>query len=452
MIFRSKNQFAALILSCCSAAHAAPTPDQVKQLGTTLTSWGAAQAGNKEGTNPEYTGGLVKPLPDPKRPGWRPNPFPDDKPLFVIDAKNMDKYADKLSEGVKAMLTKYPTFRMMVYTTRRSAAYPQHVLDNTVKNATRCALVDEGNGIDVSKGCRGGFPFPIPKDAYEVYWNHNARYVGTGWIGNYTAYYVKSTGEKVVTSNQFQLQQFGFYDDSAKEPTSYFTVRSEAYGPGRVAGQNQMFIDSVTTGDRRAWSYQPSTRRVRLAPDLAADTPVGAFGGATLYDEAQMFSGKPDRFDLKLVGKKEMFIPYNAYNAAYPDDASGCTTEERLTAYHQKPECVRWELHRVWHVQATLKAGKRHVYSKRDFYWDEDTWYGGLQENFDPAGKIHRVIFDPTVPGYDLPAPGFDFTYVHDLNSGVYTAFVPIKDGIVPTPPLGPEKLSPDLLGTQILK
>ena len=32
------------------------------------------------------------------------DPFADDKPLFTIDAGNMDRYADKLPDGLKAML------------------------------------------------------------------------------------------------------------------------------------------------------------------------------------------------------------------------------------------------------------------------------------------------------------------------------------------------------------
>ena len=354
---------AAAFAACVGAAAAAPAADEIKQLGTTLTKWGAEQAGNAAGTIPEYTGGVANPPAgwDKKRPGVRPDPNAQDKPLFRIDAKNMDKYADKLSPGAMEMMKKYPTFFIDVYPTRRTAAYPQQVLDNTVKNASRCATAGD-SGIETSKGCGFGFPFPIPKNGLEVMWNHDARYVGNAYRMRYTGNYVKPSGEVVVTNESIMHIENPWYDTRKTAPEQYFLIRAEYFAPTRIAGQTTLYYDMAADGERRSWSYQPATRRVRLAPDLAADTPIGIAGGAMLYDEGNGFSGKKDRFDWKLVGKKEMFIPYNTYKFSTPEKGSGCTAAEGvLSPYHTKPSCMRWELHRVWHVQATLKPGKRHV-------------------------------------------------------------------------------------------
>ncbi len=60
-------------------------------------------------------------------------------------------------------------------------------------------------------------------------------------------------------------------------------------------------------------SYLPGQRRVKAAPDVAYDTPNPGTAGATTYDDAFMFNGAMDRYDFKLIGKKEMYVPYNAY-------------------------------------------------------------------------------------------------------------------------------------------
>lgn len=432
---------------------AAPGEDEIRRLGTTLTPMGAEKAGNKDGTIPEYTGGLTKAPAsyDKKRPGVRTDPFPDDKPLFRIDAKNMDKYADKLSPGVKEMMKKYPTFFIEVYPSRRTAAFPKSVLDHTIKNASRCATANGDLGLDTSKGCGYGFPFPIPKNGLEAMWNHDARYIGDAYVTKTTGTYVKPSGEVVLTNQSYMHVEIPWYDDSQKTPNQTYLIRAEYFGPARIAGQSTLFYDMAADSERRSWSYQPATRRVRLAPDLAADTPISIAGGAMVYDEGNQFSGKKDRYEWTLVGKQEMFIPYNAYKYGTRDKASGCSKEALLTPYHAKPGCLRWELHRVWHVTGTLKAGKRHIYGKRDMFFDEDTWYGGLAENYDQSGRLYRENFIALTPSYDIPAPGLGEQITHDLVSGIYYTSMS-SDGYVPTKRLSADQKTADSMTTHILK
>lgn len=370
-----------------------------------------------------------------------------------IDAKNVDKHADKLTPGTIEMIKRYPTFFVDVYPTRRTVAYPPSVGENTVKNATigRCQIINDGAGLDMSKGCGKGFPFPLPTTGLEVFWNHYFRYLGPAVMYRYQGRYVKPTGEVVQTNDSYVQNDYPMYFAGDAKPETFYVQRAEARGPARIAGQTSMFWDKFLDSERVAYSYQPATRRVRLSPDLAADMPVASMGGAVLYDEGNQFQGSPGRFDWKLIGRKEMYIPYNAYKLGFGSEGSGCDLKSLLTPKHPKADCVRWELHRVWHVQATLKADKRHVYSKRDFFYDEDSWYSGLQENYDTGGRLYRVIMAAGVPDYAARLGGNDVPVSIDLISGIYF-YAGFVDGRIPTPPLSPAAMAPDSLSNMILK
>ena len=175
MTFKTILSLAAIALAV--PAFAAVTAEEAKQLGTTLTEFGAIKAGNADGSIPAYTGGLTK-APAGFKPdsGFWVDPFKDEKPVLRIDGKNMAQHAALLSEGQKQLLSKYPTYYLNVYPTHRTAAYPKNVLDATVRNATSCKTTKEGLAID--RTCRGGLPFAIPKNGYEVMWNQILRYQG----------------------------------------------------------------------------------------------------------------------------------------------------------------------------------------------------------------------------------------------------------------------------------
>ncbi|WP_182915678.1 DUF1329 domain-containing protein [Massilia cavernae] len=441
-------------LASAGAAFAAPTADEIKQLGTTLTPWGAEVAGNKEGTIPAYTGGLTKPPAnyDKKRPGWRPDPFPNEKPLYRIDAKNAAQYKDKLTPGTLALIQKYPaTFFVDVYPTHRTAAYPKEWLDNSIKNATRCALISDGDGVDTSKGCGGGVLFPIPKNGLEVMWNKASTYKGAGILKRDAVIeYVKPNGEVVSTATADILSAFPISDPATEIKDIVYLNRVEYKGPTRLAGSSSLFYDSTQTGERRAYSYQPSTRRVRMAPDFAADTPISQMGGAALYDDDTLFVGKRERYNWKLIGKKEVYLPYNNYRMSFPDPKGGCTPKEYLTPSHPKSDCMRWELHRVWHVQATLKDGKRHVYHKRDLFLDEDSLAAGLAENYDQSGRLYRYNEAAAIPMYEARIPGFTELVNIDLISGVYV--VNRTDTGIMSYTLMPAMLAPDSATNKMLK
>jgi hypothetical protein len=417
----TRQVFCSALLALCAPSFAAVTAEEAKQIGTTLTEFGAIKAGNAEGTIPAYTGGLTKAPPGfVPGSGFWVDPYKDEKPLFRIDGKNLDKYASKLSEGQKQLLKKYPTYWIDVYPTHRSAAYPEKILKATVRNATECKSLKDGLAVDVA--CRGGIPFPIPKTGFEAMWNQQLRYQGDTAVttASSRSWVVDSSGKPNMTSQQQTLSDFPFYqgDLADRDPTMGWRVYSVNAQPARRAGELTGLADFLDPIDkpRRAWSYSPGQRRVKQSPDFAYDTPVASMGGVTLFDELFVFSGKMDRFDFKLLGKKEMYIPYNGYKNSYD-----CPTAElALQASHVNPVCERWELHRVWAVEATLKPGQRHSYSKRVYYFDEDLTGAAMFDAFDPDGGLYRSLFNTVTQFYDVNIPWAAKNVIYDFNKGMY--------------------------------
>ena len=311
------NILSLVAIGLATPAFAAVTAEEAKQLGTTLTPFGAVKAANADGSIPAYTGGLTK-APEGFKPdsGFWTDPFKDEKPVLRIDSKNMAQHAALLSEGQKHLLSKYPGYYLNVYPTHRTAAYPKKILDATVRNATACKTTKEGLAIDTA--CRGGLPFPIPKTGYEVMWNQILRYQGETAITTSASrsWVVDPSGKPVVTAEQATFSDFVYYqtDVADRDPDMAWRVYSISKVPARRAGEMTGLADYLdpVARPRKAWSYTPGLRRVKLSPEFAYDTPVASMGGVTLFDELFVFSGTMDRFDFKLIGKKEMYIQYNA--------------------------------------------------------------------------------------------------------------------------------------------
>lgn len=416
----------ASLIALCSAvrAQAGVSATEVLLLGTSLTPFGAEKAGNSAGTIPAYTGGLpVTTSPPGFQPGsgrWA-NPFPDEKPLYTVTGRNMAGYEDILSETSKAMLKRHASYRMDVYPSHRGVAYPAWVLDNTRKNAGNAHLVKDGLAVE---GAFGGIPFPIPGNGNEVMWNHMlvfngypAEYRGRNW-------YVGKDG-KAVNSGALQVSlQSGYYNPgwSAEElknnGNSFFEAAYHFTFPPTAAGNASYSVDTLDPVEqpRRIWSYSAATRQIRMSPDLSRDTPIASQGGVTFYDEGYLFLGKLDQFDFRLVGKREMLIPYNNYSLVFE------TGSARLLApKHLNPDFVRWELHRVWEVEATRKPGTRHSLSRRIFYFDEDWSGAGMSDAFGSGDTLVKGIFIAATPLYDVRMPMSRCYWAYDLQTGIYT-------------------------------
>jgi hypothetical protein len=450
---RLRNIFIAFIAAIMLPAYAgvaigAITAEEAKKLGTTLTMVGAEKAGNRDGSIPEYTGGLTTIPPGFKKgSGLRPDPFAAEKPLFTITQQNMDKYADKLNDGQKTLFKKYPGYRMDIYKTHRTAAFPQYVLDNTLKQAMTTKTENDGLTL---VGAQAAYPFPIPKTGFEAMWNHMVRYYGFSLMYSLRSWVVNAVGRPTMTYQVDETISVPYWDTKAENPTFILRLKDHCTGPPRNAGEGIISHDSLDmykTG-RRIWQYLPGQRRTKLAPDIAFDTPNTQLNGATTYDETFIYNGSMERFNFKLIGKKEMYVPYNSYKLVYHSKKDAL-----LTPKHLNPDFVRWELHRVWVVQGDLKPGKRHIMSKRRFYLDEDTWAAIASEEYDARGQLYRSGFAYMVQNYDVVAP-YSMTYgFYDFNSNMYTLDVHIAEtgGVKYTPNL-PEKewLSESLAGSGI--
>jgi hypothetical protein len=429
--------------ACAGTSYAAVTPEEAKALGTTLTAIGAEKAGNKDGTIPPYEGGLTTP-PAGFKPGdgVRPDPFAGDKPRLVIDAKNMAQHAAQLTAGTQALMQKYPTFRVDVYPTHRSVAFPKFVAENTAKNAVHAKTLNDGRSME---GAHAGFPFPIPKNGYEAMWNHLVRFNGSSYEARYRNLNVDASGHVALATEGISVQEYPYWEAAKPAADTFWRIKLTYTGPARRAGEALMIIDPLDIGakDRRAWTYLPGQRRVKVAPDLAYDTPNPGTAGATTFDDTFIFNGSMDRFDFRLVGKKEMIVPYNDYAAVY-----GAKQDQLLKPNHLNPDLVRWELHRVWVVEATLREGKRHVYGKRVFYLDEDSWAALASDEYDARGQLYRAGFAYMTPSYDVPAPYTDMFGHYDLVSRVYslTGFIAETGGLRQTKPLPDREWSADSL------
>jgi hypothetical protein len=389
-----------VFLSVCMA-HAQVTPAEAQNLKTVLTPMGAERAGNADGSIPAWNGGFTE-VPAGYQQGHRQfDPFKDDKPLYSITAANMGQYADKLSDGVKQMLKdNASTFRLDIYPTRRTAAAPQWVYDNTFKNATNATL--EGDGLIV-KGAYGGVPFPIPKSGMEVQWNHQTLWRGEATHSKYKVWTTTANGQRVLATAAIDEAQYPYYYKEGSVATqtepNYMLAIQLTYAPAFRAGEALM-VHNVTdyVKGRTLWQYLAGQRRVRMAPSINFDTPNTVASGVNFVDENYGGTGSPERYDWKLIGKKEMFIPYNDNELLMHGD------EEVMGQRHVKPEFMRWELHRVWVVEATLKPGKRHAVPKRMYYYDEDNWGNAIIDGWDAEGTLWRTALATPFVAPDIPA------------------------------------------------
>lgn len=390
----------------------AATAADAERLSRDLTPVGAERAGNKEGTIPAWTGGLSTPPAGWSRGGGYTDPFASEKPLFVITAQNYETYKDKLTPGDIALLKKYPNFKMPVYPTHRTANFPKEVTDKMREDLGKARV----NGVSIENYGGIGSPFPFPKLGVEVMYNHELRYFAsykqsTHWIP------VRASGDyyTIRFSQQFIPKQF---IDGQTFDNHLFTFVGYYESPASLLGTIYLIHDvvDVTKGERQAWIYNAGQRRVRRAPDVAYDNVDDGTEGMRTTDQFFGFNGGLDRYDWKLVGKKEIYVPYNTYKLAdkklkYADIIQKGTINADL---------MRYELHRVWVVDATLKSGKSHVYARRTFYLDEDSWAVVHEDSYDARGTLWRVDMAPTYQRYDADFPYIHFFVVHDLTSGQY--------------------------------
>ena len=413
---------AALVLGCVLAFPVAGEipADQISRLGADLTPLGGESAGNTEGTIPEWTGGITEPPAGYTVGEHHRDPYPGDRPLFVINAANLDEHRDRLSIGHQRMLETYPSFNMPVYPTRRSASVPQRIYDATRRIAATATLVDDGNGVD---GAVIGIPFPIPANGQEVIWNHLLRYRGETVACVLGLAAVTRGGAYTLVKNSLEIElRYALPGMTLEElGNTMIYYKQKVLAPARLAGDIVLVHETMNQfrEPRNAWTYNPGQRRVRRAPSIAYDNPGTSSDGLRTADQVDMFNGAIDRYDWKLVGKREMYVPYNSYKLHSGD----LSFDDILDPLHVNPDHLRYELHRVWIVEATLTEGATHIYKRRTLYVDEDSWQILVADIYDNRDELWRVSEGHVVNYYEKPLMWPTLEVHTDLQAGRYLAF-----------------------------
>ena len=414
-----------LVLALAAAdVHAGVSVREAARLGNDLTPFGSPVAGNEAGTIPAWTGGLTTPPAGYRGSGQHHiDPFPDDQELFSVDARNAEEHAEHLTDGLRAMLDTYPTtFRIPVYQSRRTHAVPDWVAENTRKNAVTARVVADGAGI---AGAYGGYPFPIlhgndEDKAYQAIWNHLTRWRGISGTRRASEVAVQRNGDYSLVTSQQEVF-FNFFNPEGSEETIdnvIFYYLSFTLSPPRLAGGAILVHETMNQqiDPRNGWGYNAGQRRVRRAPNLGYDSPIAAADNLRTADDTDIFNGALDRYNWRYEGMREIYVPYNNYRIG----EQGTPYSEILGVSHVNPDLTRWELHRVHVVEATLREGARHIYAKRRFYIDADSWNILLADQYDGRGELWRVTFGIAKNYYELPGTWTVLEVFHDLQARRY--------------------------------
>jgi hypothetical protein len=413
-----KNLFLAPLFTLIALnLHAAVKPSEAARLGADLTPLGAETAGNADGTIPAWNGGILTPPAGYKVGDHHPDPFAADKPLYTITPSNVGQYESKLTAGSVSLLKAYADYKLIVYPTRRSANAPQRIYDAAKANAITGTLANNGNSFE---NALTGIPFPLPTSGLEVMWNHLARYRGVSASRHIAqAAPTRSGSYNLVQFEDEFLFNYARPDVTAAQLENILVYYKQAVtAPARQAGTILLAHETIdqVKEKRSAWVYNTGQRRVRRAPDVAYDNPGTAADGMRTSDQFDMYNGAPDRYDWKLVGKREMIVPYNSYKL----HSDSVKYADILKPLHLNQNLARYELHRVWIVEATLKPGASHIYKRRTFYVDEDSWQILAVDQYDSRDQMWRVSEAHCVNYYDAQVFWSTLEAHTDLIAGRY--------------------------------
>ncbi|MRI33836.1 DUF1329 domain-containing protein [Endozoicomonas sp. OPT23] len=417
-----KHTLAATIAATMISAtvQAKVSPEEASRLGRDLSPQGATIAGNKEGTIPAWN-------PDFKYPerganGQFVDPYADEKPLFSITAANVDQHKNRLSAGQIKMFKTYPdTYRMDIYPSHRNGGYSDFINKNTIANATRATLAKDGAGV---VNAFGGAPFPIPKQGEEVVWNMNQAAFPHFWQEAKDAILIYKNGSQLVGQQLMTFRAPYFNPNSSieefqKEKHPKIMVLNQTMEPARSKGESVLVHEPLDFSEveRAAWTYTPGVRKVRRAPNVKYDIPTN-LGNFTPSDTAGAFTGSTIKFNWKLLGKRELYIPYNTNRFEDP----ALEYDELFPKHHANPDYLRYELHRVWVVEANLKEGERNTYKKRVLHVDEDGWIPAVTDLYDNNDELKRLVLVNSLYRTDLPGVMLRSQLHMDMKSNEYIA------------------------------
>ena len=380
-----------------------------------LTPVGAERMGNGKDI-PTWNGGL-KQSKNHVSGEFHSNPYFREQPLFTISQANMQEHKARLSSGSQKLLQQFPSMELPVYKTHRSASYPKFVYDGMKNNMSSASLMKYGSGVG---GSRISSPFPIPQNGLEILWNHTLRFRGQSIKYEAATVHVNAAGSRAVTLRDYKYY-FGYSDpelSTSELNNKIFFLKRKTLAPSSQAGGITLVHETLdqVRSPRKSWIYVPGQRRVRRTPDLNHDTPDIATDSLRTIDQVDMFNGAPTYYDWKLIGKQEMYIPYNSY-LLHSDDL---TIEDITGPAHLNPKLLRYEAHRVWVVEATLRVGLQHRYAKRRYYFDEDSWSIVYAEEYDEDGELWQFSEAHLINYYDVPLMFSTLENTYDFKDGRY--------------------------------
>ena len=254
------------LLGAAIPAQAKLSDAEIARLGADLTPIGAEKGANKDGTIPQWTGGLcTSPAGWKAGKGGYKDPFAGDKPSFTITKANAAQYKDKLTAGTLAMLNKYATFSMPVYPTQRTACYPKEVYDTARAEAGTTELA----GWGLSGRVRTTVPFPIPKNGLEVIWNHELRYLGGDLYRLYNQFPVRSGGEFY----KIESEEYRIFNQNIDPPQDnlLFAYIDRNLAPATLEGSTTLVARARGSGQAGALSLAVQ----RWQPSRASGTGTG---------------------------------------------------------------------------------------------------------------------------------------------------------------------------------
>ncbi len=409
----------ALAISAIATSALAKVPEaQVNRLGQDLTPMGSEKAG--EGDIPAWTGGLqTVPSNVSYQPGDKlANPFASDPIKYTVTAQNMGQYEALLTPGYKAMLQTYPSYKMNVYETRRTCAFPDRYYEATKRNAQVGELVGGGSGVSEAIF---GTPFPIANNALEMIWNHTLRYRAFKVVRQFAAAPVTRGGDYTLQIVQDEAI-FPWSDPSAQRAEDLNNISiyyiANTIAPARAAGNVILVYEALNAQiqPRQAWQYSPGTRRVRRAPNIAYDNPGTNSDGLSTSDAFDGYNGAPDRYDWTVLGKNVRLVSANAY------EGESTPYRDYLQPAHINQDKVRYEARRVWEFEAKLRPNTRHVYARRVYHNEEDAWQISSAELYDGRGQLWRMQELHQIQRYNVPLCGSAGEIVYDLQAGRYLA------------------------------
>jgi hypothetical protein len=416
-----RSGVATLLALLAGGAAASVGPQAAAQLAGKLTPLGAERGGNAEGSIPGWDGGLT---PQRRPAQWQPggryvDPYAEDKPLLVIDKNNLAQYAGRLSPGQQALFARYPdSYRIVVYPSRRSYAAPDAFYAGSYKNATQAYLDDSAQTPGAPQKAVAGIPFPIPGNGVEAMWNQRLRWRGPGRQRTYVQTSVSPDG--AVSLVRFgENARFDPIDAPPRKrvgPVLAY-IATAVFEPAKLAGTVKLLWDSLGPPPR-AWQRSPGQTFVGPTSEAGADTPSLGGNGLLHEDQAEGYSGAPDRYEWKLVGKRELYVPYNSYRL---HDA-GLGYSDLLNPHHLNPDVARYELHRVWVLQGRCRPAQPCAWPRRVLYLDEDSWAVLLAELYTPDDTLTVFQEEHTLMAYDQPALLPALETVYDLPGGRYLA------------------------------